>query len=157
MGSMPNDDGWRMMSKDHTNIAEEQLKAARRTEQVEPALHNAVMRAVSDAQRAEAATGRPHNRLGWWPALGSAALASMVLAIWLGGGKPAIERTVPTPDGPEAQALADLLEDRLAQPLDALQALQQVTPLESELAALESDLAKMKPRWPWQAAQPPAG
>ncbi len=147
------------MTGNNKNAIELELKAARRTQTVGPALHDSVMRAVSAAQREELAQQRAGRQQRWWPALGtpflgSAALASLVVAVWVGVPK---ERAAPLPPDPAAQALTELLEERLAQPLETLQGLQQLAPLEAELAALEADLKKMRPRWPWQPESPPAG
>ena len=89
--------------------------------------------------------------------LGGALAASLIVAIWFSGERLPTDQPAPIAPDPAALALTVLLEERLAQPLDKLQGLQQLAPLEAELAALESDLKKMKPRWPWASAPAPAG
>ncbi|MEM1089697.1 MAG: hypothetical protein AAGB27_08285 [Pseudomonadota bacterium] len=150
------------MTRHPENTIEDQLRTARRSDSVGPALHESVMRAVSVAQRETPAAQPAPDRRRWWPALaapmlGGALAASLIVAIWFSGERLPTDQPAPIAPDPAALALTVLLEERLAQPLDKLQGLQQLAPLEAELAALESDLKKMKPRWPWASERAPAG
>lgn len=150
---------------------EQRLSGSRRRDGVTPELHASVMGAVKREQAvADSWTAPSARRRSPWLIAAAGAAAAVVVAVVLienshtlapPGNPQASGATLAAPTStaliPAVGQWSALLETRLSQPLEKLQAGPVETPLATELAALTSDLSRLKPRLPWQAAAPPAG
>ncbi|MFK7957990.1 MAG: hypothetical protein AB8B96_17955 [Lysobacterales bacterium] len=142
-----------------TTALEPLLSSSQRGDSVSDELHKKVMARVHQEQLQDSTQSAPANR--WFPrqaipALAFCAAALLLATFLLNNQTPEPAENSSTvisqpPMSVDIQPFASLLDTRLAQPLDALQSLTVVNPLQQELAALESDLDRLKPRWPWEA------
>ncbi len=134
------------------------LRASQRVETVSDGLHKNVMARVHNEQLQQSNQAAPQARRAAFraiPALVFCAAALLLGAYLLNEQGPKPRQTPSISDfqnraDNDVQSFVNLLDTRLAQPLTALQSLKVANPLVQELAALESDLDRLKPRWPWE-------
>lgn len=122
---------------------------ARRTERVTEAEHRAILSAVRtqvsdqvDERAVQSQAGSGIFRPLW---LAPAAAGALVLAlvVWW-APQPA---TDPVPE----MRFAQMLDERLSEPVRQLASIPETQPLKTELAALESDLRRLRPTLPWSS------
>ena len=129
------------------NHIEQSLRGARRQQVVTPGLKRRILAAVDADQQSDT---RARSRAIGIPRFALATMAAAIvltLMVWRVALPPA------TVEPPPEQRFAALLDARLSEPLETLVA----APLQAELVALESDLRRLNPRWPWQPAVPTSG